>query len=321
MLNSPRWLMVLVSTSFATFHAVLGALAWEGYDNDYLLTLSIVVYLATVVMAVGFRKGLAMGPVLGALTGVGAVATAVIANLGISAGETGTYASWYVGGMGVLLGVAAIRGEALVAWVSAALVVTVVVQAAGLAGIGSSGVVGMVVLIAAGQATARALRRADREVEELQQAEILAQAATISAEAAGVERRERLQKVLTRALPALSYISSKNSVLDADERGRLLQLEASLRDDIRGRRLINDEVAEAARLARQRGVQVLLMDEGGLDGVIDIDRALILDKVAAALNSVDRGKVVVRSPRGEKWLVTVAATRPGTSSPDLWLKF
>ncbi len=321
MLNSPRWLLVVVATSFATFHAVLGALAWQGYDNDYLLALSIVVYLATVALAVVFREGLAMGRLLGAFTGVGAVSTAVIANLGISAGETGTYASWYVGGMGVLLGIAAIRGEALVAWVSAALVVTVVVQAAGPAGIGNSGVVGMVVLIAAGQATARALRRADREVEELQRAEILAEAATISAEAAGVERRERLQKVLTRALPALSYISSTNATLDAKERGAFLQLEASLRDDIRGRHLVNDEVADAARLARQRGVQVLLMDEGGLDGVSDDIRTNVLAQVASALNSVIEGKVVVRSPKGEKWLVTVAATRPGTSAPDLWLKF
>ena len=44
-------------------------------------------------------------------------------------------------------------------------------------------------------------------------------------------------------------------------------------------------------------------------------------KVAGAINSVVAGKVVVRSPRGEKWVVTVMATRPGTEAPDLWLKF
>jgi len=46
-----------------------------------------------------------------------------------------------------------------------------------------------------------------------------------------------------------------------------------------------------------------------------------LEKVAGAINSVVAGKVVVRSPRGEKWVVTVMATRPGTEAPDLWLKF
>jgi hypothetical protein len=68
-------------------------------------------------------------------------------------------------------------------------------------------------------------------------------------------------------------------------------------------------------------VEVLILDEGGLSDVRGEQLDHILEKVVAALNSVSSGKVVVRSPRGEKWLVTIMATRPGTQAPDLWLKF
>jgi hypothetical protein len=262
-----------------------------------------------------------MGPLLGAISGIGAVATVVVANLGISAGETGTYASWYVGGMGVLLGIVAVRGQTVIAWVSGALVTAIVIHSAGLGAIGNAGLVGMVVLMAAGQATARSMHRADGEVKKLQSAAIRAEEAIVRAEATGVERQERLQRVLTKALPALSYIKSNQGKLSEEQREGLLRLEAGLRDDIRGRHLINEDVETATQQARLRGVQVLLLDEGGLDDVATQLRKNVLEKVAAAINSVNAGKIVVRSPKGEKFLVTVTATRPGTSSPDLWLKF
>jgi hypothetical protein len=296
-------------------------LAWKGYDNYLLLAISIAVYLISVATSVLLKRGLEMGSLVGAVAGIGAVSTSVIANLGISPGQTGTYASWYVGGMGVLLGIVAVRGQSLIAWVSAALVTSIVIQAAGLAGVASSGVVGMVVLIAAGQATAGSLARADREIHELQQSAIANEAETASAIAAGTERKERLQQVLTKALPALSYISSTKGKLSEDERKKLMALEASLRDDIRGRRLAADIVQLATKAARERGVQVMLMDEGGLDKLSKRELNVVLEKIANAIDQVQAGKVVVRSPRGEKFLVTVTATRPGTSSPDLWLRF
>jgi hypothetical protein len=321
MLNSPRWLLALVSVSFATFHAVLGALSWKGYDDVWMLALSIAIYLTSVGLAVGLKPGLQMGPGAGAIAATGGVATSIVANLGITNGQTGTYASWYVGGMGVLFGIVAIRGQARLSWLAALLVTFIVIQEAGVGAIGPSGLVGMVVLIAAGQATARSLARADREVQQLQETEIQSRAAIVSAEAAGVERRERLQNVLTKALPALSYITSTKGRLTAEQREKLLRLEAGLRDDIRGRHLINDDVRAAAQAARERGVEVMLLDEGGLDQVSDPMRKLVLDKIVVALGSVTSGKIVVRSPKGENWLVTVAATRPGTNTPDLWLRF
>jgi hypothetical protein len=319
-INLQRIAVSAVAILFALFHAILGALSWDKYDQVSLLVASLGIYLITVTLSLILRPGIEMGWLLAVVAVVGALATAIVANAGIGAGETGTYASWYVGGMGVLLGIVAVRGQAIFAWIAAILVTLVVVQAAGLGGILTAGVIGMVVLIAAGQGTARALRRADRELAELQESEKTSQIAIWSAESSARERRSRLQNVLEQALPALSQISSKSGKLNQSERESLLNLEANLRDEIRGRSLVNDEVRKAVTAARFRGIQVLLLDEGGLDALTEKERKHVLSKVAGAIDSVKEGKVTVRSPRGESFVVTVVATRPGTSAPDLWLR-
>lgn len=321
MLRTPRWLLALVSISFGTWHAVIGALAWESYQNHWLLILSIAIYLGTLTVSVSASPGLLIGPKYGSLVAFGAVATAVVASVGIAPDHSDPYATWFVGGMGALLGVLAARGQAKFAWLASFLVAMAVYFEGGLGELGEVGLEGMLILIAAGQATARAVIRADREVNELQKTEIAAEAAIISAKASGTERRKRLQHVLKEALPALSAISANNWDSQGHSPEELRQLEAGLRDDIRGRDLVNDEVRLAAKLARQRGVEVVLLDEGGLAGCSRVEIENILGKVAKAIESVNSGKIVVRSPLGERWLVTVIATRPGTQAPDLWLKF
>lgn len=300
---------------------MIGALAGGSYNNVWLLVLAVVIYLGSLTVSVSASPGLLIGPRYGALVALGAVATAVVASAGIADDHSDPYATWYVGGMGALLGVLAARGQARLAWLAAVLVAIAVYFKGGLGELGEVGLEGMLILIAAGQATARAVIRADREVDELQKTEIATEAAIISAKASGSERRQRLQHVLREALPALSSISSNN--WDANGRGReeLMQLEAGLRDDIRGRGLVNSQVRQATKLARMRGVEVVLLDEGGLAGLSSKELENILGKVANAIDSVSAGKIVVRSPRGERWLVTLIATRPGTQAPDLWLKF
>ena len=96
--------------------------------------------------------------------------------------------------------------------------------------------------------------------------------------------------------------------------------EAALRDEIRGRELINSKVREAVLQARHRGVEVVLLDEGGLDGVDpDLHQRLQAD-IANAIDGIQRGKVTVRSVKGEAWLVTIVATDNPNDPPSLWLR-
>lgn len=321
MLNSPRWLLALISISFGLYHAVLGALAWKSYDNLWWHWLSILIYLITFVVSVSATEGLAIGRGFGAAVATGAVSTVIISNLGIHHGHTDPYSTWYVGGMAALLGVLAARGQSPLAWLAALMVAWLVYAEGGVESLAEVGLEGIAILIAAASATAVALKRADQEIQELRLAEIASEAGIASVGAASAERRRRLNNVMERALPALSFISSKKGNITAGEQKQLRQLEASLRDDIRGRMLLNDAVRLAAHDARTRGIEVIFMDEGGLQQVTDRELQNILEKVAKAISSVKAGKIVVRSPKGEKWLVTVAATRPGTQAPDLWLRF
>lgn len=321
MLRTPRWLLALVSISFGAWHTIIGALAWQSYQNHGLLIFAIVIYLGSLILSVASSTGLFIGPRYGSLVALGAVATVLVASAGIRFDHGDPYATWYVGGMGVLLGVLAARGQARLAWLAAIVVAVAVYFEGGLSELGEVGLEGMLILIAAGQATSRSVIRADREVEELQKAEILTQAAIISAKVSGAERRQRLQQVLQEALPALSSIAANDWSVEDRGRTELMQLEARLRDDIRGRDLVNEEVRLATKSARERGVEVVLLDEGGLTNISQIELNNILGKVSGAINSVAAGKIVVRSPRGESWLVTVIATRSGTEAPDLWLKF
>ena len=321
MLNAPRWLLALVSILFGLYHAILGASAWRGYVSILSLALSIAIYMATMVISVVASKGLTISRGFGSLVAIGAVATVIVANSGIQPGHSDPYSTWYVGGMSALLGVLAARGQSAMAWITAALVSFLVVVEDGLEGLGEVGIEGMAILIAAASATAFALKRADREVVELQNAEMAAEAAIIGSEAAGEERKVRLQNILERSLHALGQISVNRGAVTKREKEEFLQLESSLRDDIRGRALLNPTVRKAASEARARGIDVLILDEGGLSQLPASQLEHILEKVAGAINSVVAGKVVVRSPRGEKWVVTVMATRPGTEAPDLWLKF
>lgn len=321
MLKAPRWLLALVSISFGFYHAVLGALSWRSYENDWVLCLSLAIFVGAFIVAVVASQGLIISTFYGSLVAISAVATVIVANLGLGSTTSDPYATWYVGGMGALLGVLAARGQASLAWIAAALVTWQVYLKLGISGLAEVGLEGMVILIGAASATAYALKRADAEVLALQEAEMLAESSIISSKASSDERRNRLQNVLQLALPSLSFIAASKGQLSQEQRRKLIQLEASLRDDIRGRALLNEGVREAAAAARARGVDVLILDEGGLSEVSESQHSRILEKVVSALNSVTVGKIVIRSPRGEQWLVTVMATRPGTNAPDLWLKF
>jgi hypothetical protein len=46
----------------------------------------------------------------------------------------------------------------------------------------------------------------------------------------------------------------------------------------------------------------------------------LLNDVASAVDGVQRGKVTVRSVKGEKWLVTVLVTDSPNDPPVLWLR-
>lgn len=89
-------------------------------------------------------------------------------------------------------------------------------------------------------------------------------------------------------------------------------LEAELRDEIRAPFFTGTAVVEAARRARGRGVEVLLLDDrGNGDRGEDKEnearlRDLIVARATAALDEAVAGRVVVRAcPAGRRWAATI----------------
>lgn len=119
-------------------------------------------------------------------------------------------------------------------------------------------------------------------------------AAEDAATSAGLDERDRqLARLDYLARPVLEKIAS-GSGLDAAERQACGLLEASLRDRLRAPGLMTDEVAEAARSARVRGVQVMLLDDGGLTMVHPTISGRVSIAVSAALRGAEGGVVTAR---------------------------
>jgi hypothetical protein len=175
-------------------------------------------------------------------------------------------------------------------------------------------------LIVTGHAVSLGVARAVKNAQDLNRKAALTAIETASIEAAGEVRSRLLDKTLRTALPALNLIAALGGNLTDSQKREALLLEAALRDEIRGEALLNDSMRFAIKAARERGVEVLVLDEGGLEGLGLEEREQLLTRASASFSSVNAGRLTLRSPQGEDWRITVAAVRPGTSAPDLWLK-
>lgn len=136
--------------------------------------------------------------------------------------------------------------------------------------------------------------RSERQIEE--------QSALAAAVAERTEQRNRLDRL---ARPLLTRIAS-DIPLTVHERIECELLEAHLRDHLRAPALSTPLVDEAALEARRRGVEVLLIDDGGLD---DADPSVVdrvRSQVATVLASAQSGAVRVRIlPPGRETVASV----------------
>jgi hypothetical protein len=105
------------------------------------------------------------------------------------------------------------------------------------------------------------LRTNDRKVEQYSSDARAAADWHAAEQALSVARTQWLEHVRKVAGPALARIADPDHTLTESERRELQLLEARFRDEIRGRALATEEVLEAARRARDRGVTVQILDD------------------------------------------------------------
>ena len=100
--------------------------------------------------------------------------------------------------------------------------------------------------------------------------------------------------------------------------------DAQLRDEMRGPRLLDDEVRSELERARRRGANVTVLDEGGLEGLDEATLAIIRAQLAEALRSASSDRLYIRTSPDARVAVTVVGRSPSVGGPseedgvDLW---
>lgn len=222
------------------------------------------------------------------------------------------YAAWPLGAGTLLLCAVAVGGRIAWAWVGfGGLVVVTGVWAAP---VGAGVVVGLLapealtLLVATlvGVVLARTIAEVNRHHREL----ALSTAGQAASESRQQEIDRRLADLDRLARPMLARIA-RSELLKPADRQECLLIEAQLRDSIRGRALSTGPVPGRVWLARRRGVDVTLIDDGGLVNQPEHVIRRATEVIATAADSVERGRVVARAqPPGRDSLLTVLVETP-----------
>jgi len=315
-----RLALVSVALLFGLYHALLGLLFLGEYANPSFAVAGLIGYIAALLVATMDKQGLKMRPAAAVLVLLVSILLPQLIFVALGEVREGSYTTWNIAALGTLLAIVTVRKFELVAWIGMAITVVEVLIWGGPDVIFNSGLVGAILLVATAQAASWALGSSAKSAEEFRRRALAIDTATAASSAARTERTERLNQTLKEVLPLLENISESNGSLSKSDRVKAQLTEAELRDQIRGRNLLSMDVVSETRSARQRGIEVQLLDDGGLDDLTDQERVPYLWDIATRQKDVKAGKVVVRAAKGDSWRVSMAAIRKESDSPDLFIR-
>lgn len=258
-----------------------------------------------------------------------AVVTALIAPTAIAlavgpASRTYPFATWYIGGIGALMTIVMVRRRPWLAW-AGMLALTVGCTAwMGLPTALSLGLVGSIVWVVAAQALVLSLDRAAADTARLAELQQAASALQGAQEGRRTERRVQVQRALAVAGPVLTRVIATRGALDEAGRTEARLAEGRLRDELRGPRLLDDDVRHALEQVRRTGAVVTMLDEGGLDELDEGTLAVIRRDLAATLRGASSRRLFIRTSPHESIAVTVVGRQEADGelsdddSVDLW---
>lgn len=318
MFRLPLWLIQLIGALLVLNPPVTALIGFDRYTNWVLAAVGILVYLIAALFSVFYYRKREMPALLAWVNLTVVVIVPWLIHGAIIEASVDSQSSWYVSGIGALLAVTAIRGHRVVSWIGTSVLSLEVLIWGGTGALFNTGLAGALALVFSANAISYALARIETETQTfLDQAIEIEAAATIEA-ATRLARSKRLTETLFASYPLLEKIASGQ--LDQETKSAASLLEAELRDGIRGRDLIDPELKLAIRSARLRGVQVVVLDEGGLASLTEAAKSGIRQRFASELDGISSGRVTIRAPRGGKTNATFVASRPGTATPDVFLK-
>ena len=311
----PRWIIVGLAALFSAYVVVLGVSALNIPLSPYPAIAGLIVF-AVVTTVTLLPIGSEQMPIWMAALATAAEATIILmvsAEIDLTSPEGTGYATWYVAAAGVMMTIVCTRGRPLWGWIGIAFLIVHTVLWAGPIGLLTLGVIGSASWVTVAYVIRRTLTRAARDARRFLLAERETADWQAAQEAHVTERKFRLGQTSEMAIRMLETIRDRNGNLTPEERVESLNIEGAIRDEIRGRKLLNDAVREEVMDARRRGATITLLDEGGIDDLEDDDLDRVLGELAAAIRGTDADRVIARTvPEGSSVAVTVV----GLYSPD-----
>ncbi|MDV8021380.1 hypothetical protein [Rhodococcus sp. IEGM 1330] len=210
---------------------------------------------------------------------------------------TGSLQTWPLGMSVVIYTFMCVRGRTLAAWVGLALSISVAIGWATLTGQGplyglSFSAINVAPLLMS-TFFAFTIRPLAAAIFELRKQSTVRIASRAAAAAVLQERDARLASLDALARPLLQRIADGPDLTEEEILACVL-LEAELRDSLRARGLVRPDLARAARSARARGVEVMMLDDRAPAELNDDVRERIVAATSSALDAAEAGAVTVR---------------------------
>jgi hypothetical protein len=313
MISAQRILILVLATLFSSYHIVLGIHSLGIPDSPWPALTGIVLYSAASALSLWpsqhaqMPRWLALSNIL-----VGVLMTVLVLSQ-LNAGADNGYATWPVAAFATLMVITAVRRQPVCAWVGMAALGSVVTIWAGPLALTTVGVIGGAVWVGVAHALVIALQAGVRDAQQFEVAGRSAQEWQARQEAMLFERHGRLVQMNRLSAPMLQKIMVGRGQLSEEDRRECLLLEAAIRDEIRGRRLLSGEVRAAIMAARRRGIDVALLDDGGLDDLNEPELDLVLGELAEEIGKSAAERLVIRtgSARSTTAITVVGLTAVG----------
>jgi hypothetical protein len=324
MIAIPRGIIVALAAVFSAYHLVLGLFSLHIPVSPWPSVLAMGLYLIATVASLWPSERLRLRVWIVALDLGVAVVIPLLVTAALDPTRDNGYATWYVAAIGTLMTILAVRGGIIVAWVGVGFLALQTVLWAGVGALGGIGVIGSMVWVAVAQISTATIAKATRDARAFAVAQRGAEEWKAAQDARTTEREARLRQTERVAAPMLRRIVESDGLLSEQERADCRLLEATIRDEIRGRALLDDGVRDAVRTARSSGITVTLLDDGGIDDLAVEEHARVRSSVSAAIRGATADRIIVRTVAGTEVAATVVGIVEVDDDEDgdvsLWLE-
>jgi len=295
MITPARTLILVLAALFSLYHVVLGLHSLWIPDSPWPALVAIALYLAATTVSLWPSRHGQMPIWLSLANILVGIAMTVLVFSQLDASEANGYSTWSVAAFATLMVITAVRRRPACAWLGIGALVGIVSVWAGPLALTTVGVIGGAVWVGVAHALSVALAAGVRHARQFEAAGRSAEQWRAGQEAILFERQGRLLQMKLIAAPMLREIAARGGELTDIQRRECLLLEAAIRDEIRGRRLLSREMRAEIMAARRRGIAVALLDDGGLDSLPEPELALVLGQLAGEVRKSAADRLVIRT--------------------------